>query len=278
LKVDQSPKSEYSKDRSPSPNAVKFEGSAPLVPIEQESSLNLKVEPLAPQEGPASGPAPVFSTPKKSDPEFYSRLVSKIGDSNDYYLSKFLNKDSIDNTGPFSKKNFVKPFKWLANKADIMGEIYELAVKNRQHCCYDKIMQLLNQETSSWNTIGLVSVMQKQFTETVESFANKEEDKNMSWPKELKANISLAKKEKSQQIASLVEEIVASLSNNAENTKANNEELIQIAADLKILREFDEIGDNIMKELNVMKNALIVFYRKKDYTHVRYLLLVRNLA
>jgi len=243
--------SEFTKDRSPSPISVKGEHIAP-----QEETV---------------------PTHRKPDIEFYSNLVSKVGETDDYYLSKFLNKEPLDNKGPFSKKTFVRPFKWLANKAEIVSEIYEMALRNRNHCCYERIMQLLNQETSSWNTLNLVSNIQKQFTQTVEGTSKAEEDKQMSFPKNMK-NPSVIKKEKSQQIASLVEDIVASLTNANENCKANNEDMIQIAANFKILREYDEIGDSVMKELDVMKNSLIVFYRKRDHSHIRYLLLVRNLV
>ena len=238
-------------ERSPSPIAHRGEGVAP-----QEDEVILK----------------------NPDVNFYSNYMSKVGETDDFYLAKFLNKDPLDNKGPFSKKTFVKPFKWLANKAEVVSEIYELATKNREHCCYERVVQLLNEETSAWNTLGLVSAMQKQFAESVESSSKLEEDKNVSWPKQVKNGHSVTKKEKSHKTAVLIEDIVASLTNSAENYKANNEEMIQIAANLKILREYDEIGDNVMRELDVMKNALIVFYRKRDHGHIKYLLTIRNLA
>jgi len=233
------------------------------------SPISVKGDQIAPQEE--------GTTHRKPDPEFYSNLVSKVGDSDDYYLAKFMNKEPLDNKGPFSKKTFVRPFKWLANKAEIVSEIYEMALRNRNHCCYERIIQILNSETASWNTLNLVSNIQKQFTQSVEGTSKAEEDKPLAYPKTMK-NTSVTKHEKSQQIYSLIEDIVGSLTNANENCKANNEDMVQIAANFKILREYDEIGDSVMKELDVMKNSLIVFYRKRDHSHIRYLLLIRNLA
>ena len=292
IREEGSPDSEFAKDPNYSPfrtyvtdsperNSIKAttteDGKTDLKESPEVASFEARMDEA--QHDLSKGIEVAEGDPKKLNPDFYTNLLAKVGETDDYYLAKFMNRDSIDTNGPFSKKTFVKPFKWLANKAEVLGEIYELALRNRQHCCYDRIIQLFNEETSNWNTLGLVANFQKKFVETVESSAKKEEEeKNSFWPKQVKANHSLAKKEKSQQIASLIEEIVASLTNNIENVKGNNEELLQIAANFKILREFDEIGDSVIKELDVMKNSLIVFYRKKDHSHIRYILTVRNLA
>jgi len=258
------------KSNPDSPGLKNEDGSSPIHIERSPSPIAHRGEGVAPQEDEV--------VIKKPDAEFYSNYMSKVGETDDFYLAKFLNKDPLDNKGPFSKKTFVKPFKWLANKAEVVSEIYELAQRNREHCTYERVVQLLNEETTAWNTLGLVSAMQKQFAESVESSSKLEEDKTVSWPKNVRQNHSITKKEKSHKTAALIEDIVASLTNSAENYKANNEEMIQIAANLKILREYDEIGDNVMRELDVMKNALIVFYRKRDHGHIKYLLTIRNLA
>ena len=57
-----------------------------------------------------------------------------------------------------------------------------------------------------------------------------------------------------------------------------NEDILNIAANFKILREFKDIGENVVRELENLKDILLTFYRKRHYDHLKYLLLVKNLV
>jgi len=188
-------------------------------------------------------------------------------------------------------KGFKAPFKELSYKAEMLGEIYELAVANKEYPLYEQIMKALDTEVQNMNNkVGDVLKLKDMFQEdmgshvkstatimTVKSGALSARGTTASTTTVTRQKIDMAKKQKSKEIYELLKEMMANLLNFS-NPAVCNEDILNIAANFKILREFNDIGENVARELENLKDILHTFYRKRHFDHLKYLLLVKNLV
>jgi len=221
--------------------------------------------------------------------KFYGDLLAKEGLASN---NPFHGKNRLDR--PLTAREsgdtgFKAPFKQLSSKADMLGEIYELAVANKEYPLYEQIMKALDTEVQRMNSkVGDVLKLKDMFSEdmgahtkstatimTVKSGALSA--RGTVNPTLTQQKKDMAKKEKSKEIYDLLKEMMANLLNYS-SPGVCNEDILNIAANFKILREFNDIGENVVRELENLKDILLTFYRKRHYDHLKYLLLVKNLV
>ena len=227
--------------------------------------------------------------------KYYDNLIAKVIPTEQIVDLKYHDSRTICKTQQSQGgTRFSSPFKALSVKAEMFGEIYELAIMNREYPLHEKIIKLLEEETQCLdNGVDEVKQLQQKFSMKVQgskstsnlhgskSSSNLHASPKKNAPPTLipapKSKLALAKKEKSKKIYDLLNEIMASLKN-YKNPNVCNEDILNIAANFKILREFDEMGENVVRELEGLKDCLLTFYRKKHFDHLKYLLLVKNLV
>lgn len=211
---------------------------------------------------------------------FYDTLVTKTKVPNEHTpIKKFAVLQRNPGFSAAAASGLDRQCKWLACKADILGETYQLIAQNSEYPLYKKVNKLLKKESDKMQG-GVASAQEKtarlimDIQERTRTAPGSSRSPMVS-ARNPKFQDSMVKKQKSKEIYELLEEITAALLKN-QKVDAKTETMIKVAANLKVLREFDEIGQNVVKELKGLKDILLVFYRKKDFTHVKYLLLVKN--
>jgi len=219
--------------------------------------------------------------PRNGGVGYYNNLISKVLPTEEIVNAKYNDSRTICLTQT-SGQRYSSPFKALSVKAEMLGEIYELAIMNKEYPLHDKIIKTLEEEAQNLdNGVDAAKQLKQKFKMKVEGSKSTSNlhagiRKNAPIiPPAPKSKLALAKKEKSKKIYDLLNEMMANLKN-YKNPNVCNEDILNIAANFKILREFDEIGENVVRELEGLKDILLTFYRKRHFEHLKYLLLVKN--
>jgi len=220
---------------------------------------------------------------KSHDAQFYGRLVASVATTDDFFKLKTMStQKSISKNTPSAHKVYTSPFRQLSFKAEMLGELCQLIQENKEYPLYDKILKILEGEAQKLNnSVGLITNISQNFNKRLETSMNQSitSNKGCFTVRSPKGPQSIPKKEKSKEIHELLKEILGTLTTQGKtNSITNSESIITIAANLKVLREFEEVGEDVSKQLESLKDILQMFYRKKHYDHLKYLLLVKNLV
>ena len=220
---------------------------------------------------------------KSMDANFYQNLVSSVATTDDFFSLKAMNtQKAASRLTQSATKAHTAPFRQMSYKAEMLGELCQLIQENKEFPLYDKMIKVLEEETQKLNkSVAFITDFSLNFKKRIEASANQSAVSNtgsfsLRTPR---VSQSIPKKVKSKEIHELLKEILGNLITSGKaGLSLNSESIITIAANLKILREFEEIGEDVWKKMESLKDILKMFNRQKHYDHLKYLLLVKNLV